>query len=160
MVRGGPRALGGHSRGVGPGQVPPARVLGDAHDRSGEKVRARHSFLEAVGIARTLQDPALMSMAEAALGRSPWPVPLDKPGLEDPVGVQNQHPFLMPEAPPAKLLPMGEMLAGDPGSGGAGEAGQDVGPTVDSRIGRRAGDGGRRPYVQVAAHAGATVRRA
>ncbi|MEA2686120.1 MAG: hypothetical protein QOE93_1315, partial [Actinomycetota bacterium] len=104
--------LRGHSRDSSALKCRLLVSLGDAHDRSGEKVRARHSFLEAVGIARTLQDPALMAMAESALGRSPWPVPLEKPLTSKiPAGVQNQHPFLMPEAPPAKLLPLGQMLA-------------------------------------------------
>ncbi len=86
--------------------------LGDAHDRAGEQVRARHSFLEAVAIARTLQDPSLISLSEAALGRSPWPVPVHTPLTSKiPIGTQNQHPFLMPEPPPAKLLPLGELLA-------------------------------------------------
>ncbi len=86
--------------------------LGDAHDRAGEQVRARHSFLEAVAIARTVNDPGLISLAESALSRSPWPVPVHKPILSKiPLGTQNQHPFLMPEPPPVKLLPLGELLA-------------------------------------------------
>ncbi|HEX7275926.1 MAG TPA: hypothetical protein VF244_00995, partial [Acidimicrobiales bacterium] len=85
--------------------------LGDAHDRTGEQVRARHSYLEAVAIARQLQDPALLSLSDAALARTPWPVPVEKPIMSKiPVGTQNQHPFLMPEPPPVKLLPMGELL--------------------------------------------------
>ncbi len=89
--------------------------LGDAHDRAGEQVRARHSFLEAVGLARTIHDPKLISLSEAALSRSPWPVPVNKPITSKiPIGTQSQHPFLMPEPPPVKLLPMGELLAATP----------------------------------------------
>ena len=104
--------LGGHSRDAAEVKCRLLVSLGDAHDRAGEQVRARHSFLEAVAIARTLKDPALISLADGALSRSPWPVPVYKPVLSKiPVGTQNQHPFLMPEPPPVKLLPMGELLA-------------------------------------------------
>ena len=104
--------LVGHSRDAAQLKCRLLVSLGDAHDRAGEQVRARHSFLEAVAIARTLGDPALLSLAESALSRSPWPVPVHKPILSKiPVGTQNQHPFLMPEPPPVKLLPMGELLA-------------------------------------------------
>ncbi|MEA2827980.1 MAG: hypothetical protein QOG43_2419 [Actinomycetota bacterium] len=104
--------LVGHSRDAAELKCRLLVSLGDAHDRAGEQVRARHSFLEAVAIARTVQDPALISRAESALARSPWPVPVHKPILSKiPVGTQNQHPFLMPEPPPVKLLPMGELLA-------------------------------------------------
>ncbi len=103
--------LGGHGRDAAAMKCRVLVSLGEAHDRAGEKVRARHSFLEASGIAHTVGDPALISLADDALGRSPWPVPLDKPLTSKiPVGVKNQHPFVMPLAPPAKLLPMGEML--------------------------------------------------
>jgi tetratricopeptide (TPR) repeat protein len=104
--------LVGHSRDAAQLKCRLLVSLGDAHDRAGEQVRARHSFLEAVAIARTIKDPALIAEAESALGRSPWPVPVHKPILSKiPVGTQNQHPFLMPEPPPVKLLPMGELLA-------------------------------------------------
>ena len=104
--------LVGHSRDSAQLKCQLLVSLGDAHDRAGEQVRARHSFLEAVNIARTVNDPGLISLAESALSRSPWPVPVHKPTLSKiPVGTQNQHPFLMPEPPPAKLLPLGELLA-------------------------------------------------
>ncbi len=104
--------LVGHSRDAASLKCRLLVSLGDAHDRAGEPVRARHSFLEAVAIARTLQDPGLIALAEAAVGRSPWPAPVHKPLTSKiPVGTQNQHPFLMPEPPPAKLLPLGELLA-------------------------------------------------
>ncbi|MEA2717034.1 MAG: eukaryotic-like serine/threonine-protein kinase, partial [Actinomycetota bacterium] len=107
--------LGGHGREAAALKCRLLVSLGEAHDRAGEKVRARHSFLEAVAAARTVGDPALISTAEAALGRSPWPVPLDKPlASKIPVGVKNQHPFVMPAAPPAKLLPLGELLVSSP----------------------------------------------
>ena len=104
--------LVGHSRDAAQLKCRMLVSLGNAHDRAGEQVRARHSFLEAVAIARTLQDPGLLSLSESALARSPWPVPVHKPVLSKiPVGTQSQHPFLMPEPPPVKLLPMGELLA-------------------------------------------------
>ena len=104
--------LVGHSRDAAHLKCRLLVSLGDAHDRAGDQVRARHSFLEAVAIARTLQDATLLTLAESALSRSPWPVPVYKPILSKiPVGTQNQHPFLMPEPPPVKLLPMGELLA-------------------------------------------------
>ncbi|MEA2901465.1 MAG: hypothetical protein QOH36_1352 [Actinomycetota bacterium] len=103
--------LVGHSRDAAHLKCRLLVSLGDAHDRAGDQVRARHSFLEAVAIARTLQDATLLTLAESALSRSPWPVPVYKPILSKiPVGTQNQHPFLMPEPPPVKLLPMGELL--------------------------------------------------
>jgi len=104
--------LSGHGRDAATLKCRLLVSLGDAHDRAGEKVRARHSFLEAVGVAHSIHDQALITAAEAALGRSPWPVALDKPLTSKiPVGMQNQHPFVMPQAPPAKLLPLGELLA-------------------------------------------------
>jgi len=104
--------LVGHSRDAAHLKCRLLVSLGDAHDRAGDQVRARHSFLEAVAIARTIQDATLLTLAESALSRSPWPVPVYKPILSKiPVGTQNQHPFLMPEPPPVKLLPMGELLA-------------------------------------------------
>ena len=107
--------LGGHGRQAGSLKCRLLLSLGDAHDRAGEKVRARHSFLEAVAVAHTVGDQALIAQAEGALSRSPWPMPLDKPlASKIPVGVQNQHPFLMPEPPPAKLLPLGELLTSSP----------------------------------------------
>ncbi len=107
--------LGGHGREAATLKCRLLVSLGESHDQAGEKVRARHSFLEAVAVAHNVGDQALISLAEGALNRSPWPVPLDRPiASKIPVGAQNQHPFLMPEPPPAKLLPMGEILAASP----------------------------------------------
>jgi len=104
--------LGGHGREAARLKCRLLVSLGDAHDRAGDKVRARHSFLEAEAVAHTVKDPALISLAQGAVSRSPWPVAMNKPITSKiPVGTKNQHPFLMPQAPPAKLLPMGELLA-------------------------------------------------
>ena len=106
--------LGGHGRDAAALKCRLLVSLGDAHDRAGEKVRARHSFLEAVAVAHTIGDQALISLAEAALGRSPWPVPLDKPlASKIPVGVQNQHPFVMPRAAAGQAAAAGR-AAGTP----------------------------------------------